>query len=79
MKTETIKDTTVRLLTAKQPRTYESIVERIHAKHPGAQTSVKTVQWYASRLRADGTKVTGVRKLQGGRTSDKPKASKGGK
>jgi predicted Zn-ribbon and HTH transcriptional regulator len=53
----TIKEDTIALLTRKRPMTYERIVEVIQRKHPEAQTSVKTVQWYASRLRAAGTEV----------------------
>jgi hypothetical protein len=41
----------------KRALTYEQMVTAIKARHPTAQTSVKTVQWYASRLRKEGEKV----------------------
>jgi len=53
----TIKDEVRFLGKRKRALTYEQMVERIKASHPKAQTSVKTVQWYASRLRRDGEKV----------------------
>lgn len=58
-KQHTIKEDTIALLQthAKKPLTYEAIVQKIQAKHPGTSTSVKTVQWYASRLRAAGEEV----------------------
>lgn len=55
--TKTIKQDTVALLQRKRPLTYEGIVAEIQKRHPDAQTSVKTVQWYASRLRAQGETV----------------------
>jgi hypothetical protein len=57
MTDKTIKQDTIALLTRKRPLTYEAIVGEIQKRHPGAQTTVKTVQWYASRLRADGQEV----------------------
>lgn len=53
----TIKDEVRRLGKRKRAMTYEQMVEAIKARHPKAQTSVKTVQWYASRLRKEGEKV----------------------
>lgn len=53
----TIRSTVEKLLTRKRPMTYDQIVEKVHAKHPEAQTSVKTVQWYASRMRQAGEDV----------------------
>ncbi len=75
MKTaKTIKADTEALLTRARPLTYEGIVKAILAKHPESQTTVKTVQWYASRLRAAGTEVH-VKLLNGKRTSGaSPKA-----
>lgn len=55
--TKTIKQDTVALLKRKRPLTYEGIVQAIQAKHPECRTTVKTVQWYASRLRAAGETV----------------------
>jgi hypothetical protein len=53
----TIKQDTIALLTRKRPMTYEAMVSELQKRHPDCSTSVKTVQWYASRLRADGTEV----------------------
>jgi hypothetical protein len=53
----TIKEDTIALLTRKRPLSYEGVVEEIQKRHPECETSVKTVQWYASRLRADGVAV----------------------
>lgn len=36
---------------------YDAIVANIKAAFPGAQTSTKSVAWYASRMRAEGTSV----------------------
>ncbi len=55
--TRTIKQDTIALLQRKRPLTYEGIVQAIHVKHPESHTTVKTVQWYASRLRAAGEEV----------------------
>lgn len=55
--TRTIKDEVRHLGKRKRALTYEQMVEAIKAKHPKAQTSVKTVQWYASRLRKEGETV----------------------
>ena len=53
----TIKDE-VRVLGArKRALTYAQMVNLIRTRHPEAQTSVKTVQWYASRLRREGVSV----------------------
>ena len=57
MPTTTIKADTVKLLTRKRPLTYEGIVKAIQKRHPDSVTSVSTVQWYASRLRAQGQEV----------------------
>jgi hypothetical protein len=73
---KTIKEDTIALLTRKRPLTYEGIVAEIHKRHPEAETSVKTVQWYASRLRADNVVVnvkrTNDRRAWGKRPSEKP-------
>jgi hypothetical protein len=53
----TIKEDTIALLTRKRPMTYDGIVSELHRRHPDAATTKKTVQWYASRLRADGQTV----------------------
>lgn len=53
----TIRNDVERLLTRKRALTYPQIVDAIQAKHPGANTSVKSVAWYASRARADGVEV----------------------
>jgi hypothetical protein len=55
--TKTIKQDTIALLQRKRPLTYEGIVAEIQKRHPETVTSVKTVQWYASRLRAQGEEV----------------------
>lgn len=55
MKTQgTIGETVKTLLSRKRPLTYDQIIETVKAKHPGAATSKDSVQWYASRMRADG-------------------------
>lgn len=36
---------------------YDAIVERIKAAFPKAETSTKSVAWYASRLKAEGQKL----------------------
>jgi len=50
----TIGETVRQLLSRKRPMTYDQIIETVKAKHPGAATSKDSVQWYASRMRADG-------------------------
>lgn len=62
----TIKEEVRILGRRKRPLTYPGIAEAIKAKHPEANTSVKTVQWYASRLRREGETVN----VKDGRTSD---------
>jgi hypothetical protein len=61
----TIKEEVRRLGTRKRPLTYPAMVSIIHGRHPEAHTSVKTVQWYASRLRAEGHEVN----VKDGRTA----------
>lgn len=56
-RTRNIKEDTIALLQRKRPMTYEGIVGEVLKRHPGASTTVKTVQWYASRLRAAGEAV----------------------
>jgi len=51
----TIRAEVAKLLQRKRAMTYQQIVDTIHTKHPEARTSVKTVQWYASRLRVGGS------------------------
>ncbi len=55
--TRSIKDEVRFMGKRKRAFTYEQMVTAIKARHPKAQTSVKTVQWYASRLRKEGAKV----------------------
>lgn len=50
----TIGETVRQLLSRKRPLTYDQIIETVKSKHPGAATSKDSVQWYASRMRADG-------------------------
>lgn len=73
---KTIKEDTIALLTRKRPLSYEGIVNEIHKRHPEAHTSVKTVQWYASRLRAAGetvrVKLVNDRRVWGKRPATKP-------
>lgn len=76
-KVRTIKEDTIALLTRKRPLTYEKIVEEVQKRHPDAETSVKTVQWYASRLRKDGLTVNvkrsaNERRAWGKRPAEKP-------
>lgn len=52
-KTAAIKTEVAKLLKRKSPLTYQQIADKVRAKFPEAQTSVKTVQWYACRLRRD--------------------------
>lgn len=52
-----IKEDTIALLQRKRPLTYVGIVGEVLKRHPDAKTSVSTVQWYASRLRAAGETV----------------------
>lgn len=47
----TIQADVQKLLCRKVPLTYAQIVSRVQEKHPDCATTVKTVQWYASRLR----------------------------
>lgn len=47
----TIQADVQKLLCRKVPLTYAQIVSRVQEKHPDCSTSIKTVQWYASRLR----------------------------
>jgi hypothetical protein len=55
MKTKgTIGETVRQLLSRKRPLTYDQIIDAVKTKHPGAATSKDSVQWYASRMRADG-------------------------
>ncbi|UQM93911.1 hypothetical protein vBSmQDWS359_73 [Stenotrophomonas phage vB_Sm_QDWS359] len=67
----TIKDEVRILGRRKRPLTYPGMVDAIKAKHPEANTSVKTVQWYASRLRREGETVN----VKDGRTSDTRRAA----
>ncbi len=53
----TIQADVQKLLCRKTALTYAQIVSRVQEKHPDCATSVKTVQWYASRLRKDGIEV----------------------
>ncbi len=53
----TIKDEVRHLGQRKRPLTYEMMVVIIKGRHPEAQTSVKTVQWYASKLRREGAEM----------------------
>jgi len=53
----TIKHDVAQLLQRKRALTYPQIVEKVREKHPDADTSVKSVAWYASRLRAEGVDV----------------------
>lgn len=56
----TIQAEVNKLLLRRTPLTYEQIVSRVHEKHPDCHTTVKTVktvQWYASRLRKTGADV----------------------
>lgn len=50
----TIQSEVSALLQRKRPLTYQQIVDLIHKRHPECHTSIKTVQWYASRLRKEG-------------------------
>lgn len=61
----TIKEEVRKLGQRKRPLTYTKIAETIRARHPEAQTSEKTVQWYASQLRRQGEMVKV--QLSGGR------------
>lgn len=64
----TIKEEVRVLGRRKRALTYPAMVDIIKARHPEANTSVKTVQWYASRLRRDGEDVN----VKDGRTTSKP-------
>lgn len=67
----TIKEE-VRLLGArKRPLTYGQMADVIRERHPEAQTSIKTVQWYASNLRRSGVEVN----VKDGRTGRTPAAA----
>lgn len=57
MTTVSIKAEATRLLQRKRPLSYEQIVAEIHRRHPEAKTTVRTVHWYASRLRRGGSEV----------------------
>ncbi|URA07025.1 hypothetical protein P9A47_gp57 [Xanthomonas phage Elanor] len=61
----TIKEEVRVLGTRKRPLTYGQMTDIIKERHPDANTSVKTVQWYASRLRRDGEDVN----VRDGRTA----------
>lgn len=52
-----IRTIVAKLLARRNPLTYVQIVDKVHQRYPEAQTSVKTVQWYASRLRKSGADV----------------------
>lgn len=56
-KNRTIKEEVRLLGRRKRPLSYVEMVGIIHERHPDASTSVKTVQWYASRLRMAGEEV----------------------
>ncbi len=62
---KTIKQDTEALLQRKRPLTYVGIVQALQAKHPESKSTVKTVQWYASRMRAAGVQVN-VKLAHGG-------------
>lgn len=53
----TIKEEVRNLCQRKRALTYEKMVDIIKERHPDANTSVKTVQWYASKLRREGVEV----------------------
>lgn len=53
----TIKEEVRNLCQRKRALTYEKMVDIIKERHPDAHTSVKTVQWYASKLRREGVEV----------------------
>lgn len=53
----TIREEVRRLCTRKRPLSYDKMVDIIHERHPEAHTTVKTVQWYASKLRREGVEV----------------------
>lgn len=76
-KVRTIKEDTIALLTRRRPLTYEGVVAEIQKRHPEAETSIKTVQWYASRLRKAGETVnvkrtSNERRVWGKRPAEKP-------
>lgn len=50
----TIKEEVRQLGRRKRALSYVEMVTIIQARHPEANTTVKTVQWYASRLRREG-------------------------
>lgn len=54
-KDQTIRTAAEALL--KKPIPYQEIVDKVRSMFPGSQTSVKSVQWYASRMRASKIKV----------------------
>lgn len=72
----TIRAEVTKLLQRKRPLTYQQIVDVIHQRHPECKTSVKTVQWYASRLRVAGEapRVALLRRRLVA-TSDRPSAT----
>lgn len=53
----TIKEEVRQLCNRKRALTYEKMVSIIRERHPEAHTTVKTVQWYASKLRRSGVEV----------------------
>lgn len=53
----TIKEEVRQLCNRKRALTYEKMVSIIRERHPEANTTVKTVQWYASKLRRSGVEV----------------------
>jgi hypothetical protein len=61
----TIKDEVRMLGARKRPLTYAQMTQVIQERHPDANTSVKTVQWYASDLRRSGETVN----VKDGRTA----------
>lgn len=67
----TIRAEVTKLLQRKRPLTYQQIVDLLHQRHPECQTSAKTVQWYASRLRVSGLepRVALLRRRVGAATS----------
>ena len=61
----TIKEEVRVLGRRKRPLTYPAMVDIIKTRHPDANTTTKTVQWYASRLRREGEEVN----VKDGRTA----------
>lgn len=52
--TRTIKEEVRQLGRRKRALSYTEMVDIIQSRHPDANTTVKTVQWYASKLRREG-------------------------